>query len=65
LRAVTYQRSDGLCSIFERFNHATGLRISKELKLLREYIRGDVDWLRDIARGWEVYERLFPEPRTD
>jgi len=52
-------------TIFERYDHATGLRIARGLNLVREYVRGDADVLRDIGRSWELYEMLYPEPKGD
>lgn len=57
------RRAGVLISIFQRFEHVAAIRIAKELGVLREYIRGDVDVLRDIGRAFDVYDRLFPEPK--
>ena len=62
--SVHFQRRDGLGTIFERYDHATGLRIARGLNLVREYVRGDADVLRDIGRSWELYEMMFPEPKS-
>lgn len=62
-RSMTYQRRDGLCTVFERYDHGTGLRIARGLNLIREYVRGDRDVLRDIMDAWELYEQMFPEPK--
>jgi hypothetical protein len=59
-RSVNFERLDGLGSIFERFDQASALRIARGLGIVREYVRGDADVLRDIGRSFELYEQMFP-----
>ena len=61
-RSLTSLRTAWKCSIFERYSQAEALRFARELRVLREYVRGDVDVIRDIARSWELYEALFAVP---
>lgn len=58
-QALTAKRDSWKCSIFERYPQVEALRIARELRVLREYVRGDVDVIRDIARSFELYETLF------
>lgn len=57
----TLPRRDGLCSIFDRFDHGAAIKAAKELGVLREYIRGDADVLRDIGKAFDTYALLFAE----
>jgi hypothetical protein len=61
-KGVNGARTDGLCSIFERCNHGIALRIARGLNVVREYVRGDADVLREIAQAWDLYVKMFPEP---
>lgn len=61
VRNVTKRSNPYTCSIFERFNLVTKLRIVSHLRLLREYVRGDADVIRDILDGYDTYDLLFPE----
>ena len=62
-RSLTSPRDKWKCSIFERYPQSEALRFARELQVLREYVRGDVDVIRDIARSWELYEALFAVPK--
>lgn len=62
-KQVTTPRVSGIVSAYERYPHTAALRFCKELGLIREYVRGDKDVIRDVARGWSTYEMLYPEER--
>ena len=63
-QASARERSDGLVSVFQRYDHGTALRFARELRVLREYVRGDVDVIHDIARSFELYEEIFAVPKS-
>lgn len=62
-QAVSAPRVRGIVSCYERYTHVAALRFCRELGLVREYIRGDKDVIRDIAAAYDTYELLYPEPR--
>lgn len=63
-QAATREPSRVLVSVFERYDHATAMRIAKELDVLREYVRGEPQVVRDIALSFELYEAMFPAPES-